>query len=421
MPGRVPRRLRRPRLPPATLRDDERQRFQAFFGSVREDLEASFDGALRLLVEALLQAPGFVYHLEVGDAAAAADGRAPLTPWELASRLSYFLWGTMPDPALLAAAASGALLEGAELEAQVDRLLDDERGHSHLRTFFSQWLGLENLPDLTKDAQQFPEFDADLAATMRASTEALIDSVLWDGDARLGTLLDSRTQFVDARLAGLLGVPGDFDETLQAVEIEDGRRPGLLSHPSILSFTAHPDQTSPVHRGLFVRSRLLCDEPPPPPPELVIEPLPLDPELTTRERLELAHVNPDCVGCHALMDPIGFGMEKYDAIGRWRTEENGKPIDDSGTLAGTDVDGRFDGLAELVERLSASSELSRCAEKQAMTFALGRAVASDEVCTLGSTLVESTPRQLDLLALVRAIALSDAFRSVRVEDASACD
>jgi hypothetical protein len=300
-------------------------------------------------------------------------------------------------------------------------MLADERGRRHLQTFFSQWLGLETLPDLTKDAQQFPEFDAELAATMRASTEALIDDVLWEGDARLGTLLTSRTQFVDARLGKLLEVPGALGDQLQPVEITDGRRPGLLSHPSILAFTAHPDQTSPVHRGLFVRSRLLCDEPPPPPPELMVEPLDPDPDLTTRERLELSHVNPDCAGCHSLMDPIGFGMEKYDAIGRWRVEENGKPIDDAATLLGTDVDGPFVGLGELVERLSTSVELSRCAEKQAMTFALGRAVANDEVCTLGADLVAATPRELDVLALLRTIALSDAFRSVRAPDAATCD
>lgn len=405
------------------LGGDERARYQAFFAGVREDLDLGFVGATRMLVEAMLQSPGFAYHLERGDgdAATVGDGRAPLTAWELASRLSYFLWGSMPDAELFDAAASGALLEDEALGAQIDRLLADERGQAHLRSFFSQWLALESVPSLLKSEEMFPEFDAELRASMQASTEALIADVLWSGDARLGTLLTSPTQFVDARLAELLEVPGTFGDTLQAVEIEGGRRPGILSHPSILAFTSHPDQTSPVHRGLFVRSRLLCDEPPPPPPELVVQPLPLDPTLTTRERLELTHVSPDCAGCHSLIDPVGFGMEKYDAIGRHRSIENGKPIDDSGTLSSTDVDGEFVGLGELVARLAGSAELSRCTEKQAMTFALGRSVDGDEVCTLGDALVEAAPADLDLLALMRAIALSDAFRSVRVDDANACE
>lgn len=403
------------------LRDEERSRYHDLFTRTRTELSLGFPGGVRLVTEAMLQSPIFAYHVEIGADVEPLDSVVPLTPYELASRLSFFLWGTMPDAALFAAAEAGELDTAEGVGAHVDRMLTGDTGKAHIRSFFVQWLGLETVTEIDKDPALFPTFDAEAAAAMRASSEAFLDEVMWEGDGLYSTLLTSPVSYVSAPIAGILGVSGDFGPTLERVELDASKRPGFLSHPAILALTSHPNQTSPVHRGLFVRSRLLCGAPPPPPPELMVGPIPLDPSKTTKERLEQHAADVTCAGCHQLMDPIGLPMENYDAIGQYRETENGKPIDNSGEIVGSDVPEPFNGIAGLAERLAESTEAAVCAERQMMTFALGRKIAGDEVCTLGESFVEATPGELDFRQLARAIATSDSFRFLRVTDRSACE
>jgi hypothetical protein len=402
------------------LTEDERSRLQALYDKARSEHALQYPGGIRLVTEALLQSPAFAYHVEIGMDVAAENGAVPLTGHEMASRLSYFLLGTMPDEELFQAAESGALGTEAGVAAQVDRLLDMDAGKAHVGGFFRQWLGLADVGELTRSTDQFPTWTDETAASMRASTEMFLDDVMWNGDGLYSTMLTSPVSYVNGPLAQVLGLEGSYGSDFERVELPAGERPGILSHPSILARTSHSNQTSPVHRGLFVRSRMLCGAPPPPPPELMVNPLPLDPGLTTRERLEEHVKNETCQGCHKYMDPIGLAIEKYDAIGAHREEENSKPIDASGQIVESDVDEPFDGLAGLTDRLAASNDAAVCAERKMMTFALGRDLVKGELCWLGDDYMDATPDELDFRELARAIATSQPFRMVRKPDTTEC-
>lgn len=397
------------------LTSEEREGYHALFEMARDEHERPFQGAIRIVVEAMIMSPSFGYHYEIGNGEADADGRVALTGYEIASRLSYFLWGTMPDAVLFDAARTGAL-DGVEgIEEQVARMLADPRADDALSRFLSHWLDVAAVSGLNRDPAFFPDFSPEVAAAMRVSLEAALVQLLAD-DGTLGDLLTSPEHHVDATLAPYFGV--EHDGPMEAMSLPE-QRPGILSHPGVLALGAHPDQTSPVHRGLYVLERLLCDSPPPPPPELEVNPLPMDPSLTTRERLEQHVADPTCAGCHQFMDPIGLAMESYDAVGRFRTHENGKPIDTSGELFGVDVKGDFDGLGGLVDKLVASQDVSLCAQRQLMRFAFGREVEDDEVCTLGTTLYETDPDGLRFRDVVLGIATSDAFRRIHLD--TTCD
>lgn len=345
--------------------------------------DAPFAGGIELMIRTALQSPSFLYRFEFGGAARPGEKLVPLSQHELAARLSYFLWGSMPDDRLAAAADGGQLATTEQLAAQARLMLADRRARPAVAEFYRQWLGLGALDGVVKDAAAYPAFTEELRAAMRAETPAFVEHLLWTGDRRLATLFTAPFGFGSAPLAGLYGVTAPGGAATAMLPLPAAQRSGVLTQAGVLTVHALPDQSSPVARGKFVRERMLCQEPPPPPPDLNVTPPEVDPTKPTRERFAAHTASAACSVCHQLMDPIGFGFEGYDGIGRFRTSDGGKPVDDSGWVAQSrDIDGNFRGARELGDKLAASAEVRDCVATQWFRYAFGRFDGAGDDCSL---------------------------------------
>ena len=362
------------------------------------------------VLEAFLQSPFFLYRVEMG-ADEVSDKAVRLDDWEMASRLSYLLWGSMPDEDLFDAAAAGELSTREEVEAQARRMLDDPRARKMARHFYEQWLGYDQLDVVAKDPGVFVEYDENVAALQRQEVETFIDHVLWEDDASLQTLLTAPYTFVDADLAAFYGVEGVQGSEFVMASDPEVAHTGLLTMGGLMSVHAKTNSTSPVARGLFVRSHLLCQYPPPPPDDVDLTPPEPDPNATTREQYAQHREDPACSGCHELMDPLGFGLENFDGVGRWRTTENDKPIDATGVLVGTnEADGPFDGPRELADRLLQSEEVRQCVARQWFRYAYGRTESKEaDACTLTQIDAQFEESGNDLRELLIDLTQTDAF------------
>ena len=412
-----PRMFRRP------MTDDERERYVELFEGSFEDtgnLDDDFIVALAVAVQAMMQAPAFLYIIEHGEGEAQAEpGEViPLTSWELASRLSYLLWDSMPDDVLLAAAEDDALRTPEQIKAQVRRMLEAEPARAAVRGFHRQWLRFDDLLDETKDAATHPQWSQDLLDAAYEQLGRFVEASIFDGEGTVAALLTSHEFPVDARLASLLGVSVS-GEGWETIALPPEQRRGVLTLPGILAAQAHPVDPSPVLRGVFIRDRILCAPLPPPPDEVDAIPPADDPSepKTNRDRYEQHSTDPECAGCHSLIDGIGFPFEHYDAIGAFRTEDRGFPIDASGELvAAGDADGAVDGPMELVDRLAGSTTVQHCVATQWFRYAFARDAEADgpDTCTtddLQTALAESGG---DIRELLVQIALSDGFRQRRI-------
>jgi hypothetical protein len=328
------------------------------------------------------------------------------------------LWGSTPDEGLLTAAAQGQLTQPADLEREARRLLGDARAHEVTAAFHAGWLGLARLDELDKDRVVYPAFDAPLRDALRTETARFIDEVIWNHEGTLSALLSARYTFVNAALADFYGVayPGGGGGDFVQVGLGSANRAGLLTQASILAVYAKGNQSSPVHRGRFVREQLFCTTPPPPPSNIEIRPPTLDPRLTTRERFATHAADPFCATCHTMLDPIGFGFEHYDGIGHWRQAESGLAIDAHGELTGTDSDGSFNGAIELADRLAGSPEVQRCYVTQWFRFGYGRGETSADSCTLGALMDAAAAKGGDVRELMVALTQTDAFRYRRAQE-----
>jgi hypothetical protein len=373
-----------------------------------------FASSIEIVIAAVLQSPRFLYRVELGGEG--TQDRVPLTSFELASRLSYFLWQTMPDEELFAAAESGELADPEHVADQARRMLADPRAHVGLRNFFDQWLHVRELEHVTKSETAYPTFDESLAASMAEETRRFVDDVLWNGDARLETLLTADYTFVNSELALLYGVE-DPGSGWKKVSLDPTQRSGLLTHAGLMTVLSGADQSSPVHRGAFIRENVLCQMLPPPPENLVVVPPDPDPNLSTRERYAQHTADPACATCHQLIDPIGFGFEHYDAIGRYRTKDSGFPVDASGSIVETtDANGAFVGVPELAQKLVQSQDVQQCVARQFFRFALGRIETEGDGCVLEGIYDDFRSKGGDLRELIVAIVQSDAFRQrARIE------
>jgi hypothetical protein len=386
------------------LSSAERDHLKKVFSDERT---TGFAEGAQAVVEVMLLSPQFLYRVESGVPVAGADYQR-LSPYEMASRLSYTLWGTMPDQALFAAADAGKLGTRAEIAAQARRLIDDPRATEMVTGFAGQWLQLDKLADADKDVTVYKTYKPELLGLFQQETEAFVQNV-WKADAKLSTLLTANYTFVNGPLAQFYGISGVTGPDFQKVPAEAGRRAGLLTQASLLAANAAPDQSSPVHRGVFVREQLFCNELPPPPPEVNANPPMLDPKQTTAERFAAHRADPSCASCHNLIDPIGLGFENFDGIGLWRTMEGAKPVDARGNILGTDVAGPFNGALELASKLASSKDVSSCMVTHWFRFGNGRDVASDDACTM-ETLSGSFARSGgSLRELLLAMVQTDAF------------
>jgi hypothetical protein len=400
------RALRRP------LIAEESAGLLELFRKVR--VEGDFAFGVQAVIAALLQAPSFLYRVELPPAGAAAGSVVPLGPYEISSRLSYFLLGTMPDRDLFAAAKAGKLATPADLEAQARRLLKDPRARDAANEFFGQWLSLANLDGQVKDAKLFPEFSETLRKAMREETTRFTSWALFDGDGKVDTLLTSPRSMVNAPLGKLYDVTAGADFAL--VDLPAGQRSGLLTHASLLTLTAHSDSTSPTRRGKFVLDQIMCQSPPPPPPNVDFKLPPPKPGQTARERFAAHTANPTCAACHLLIDPVGFGFESYSAIGKFQATDGGKPVDASGDIRGSvDLDGPFVGVVALGRKLVASAQVRRCLVQQWFSYAQGRPDEAGDAASVAAALELFAGSGSNVRELMVALVKTDAFRSRLVE------
>lgn len=364
---------------------------------------------IQTAIEAILQSPAFLYREELGVVPASDAEPATLTPYEVASELSFFLTGTMPDDQLLAAAREGRLATREDLRREAVRLFQVPGTRGNLRQFLHQWLATNRLPTVTKDRAYYPSFTPALAGSMFTELNLFFDEILWNRSASLRELFTSNASFADDRLGGLYGVsagPGFGPVLLDAQQ-----RKGILTRAGYLTVHSATSHSSPVERGVFLRQALLCTQLPPPPPDVLQRSMmeQADPSKTTRERFSAHSTDPFCHSCHQYIDPVGFGFEEFDAVGAFRATENGKPIDDSGTLLGTqDADGDFRGAGELAERLLTSRQFQDCVVTQMFRFAMGAAETSDDREILARLSDQFTVDQ-PLFDLVLAIVESPLF------------
>jgi hypothetical protein len=362
---------------------------------------------VQLVIEAMLQSPSFLYRVEV--ATAGADPVVRLDGWQLATRLSYFLWGTMPDGALFAAAAAGELDDDASVEAHARRMLDDPQAEETVQRFFAAYLELDRLEGLQKDPALFPGFEDGIAELFRRETEAFVREVVVDGDGSLVTLFTAPWSMMNAELAAWYGVSGPSGDAFERVELDPVHHAGLFTQGSVTAPRARTYETSPVHRGMFIRGTVMCGIVPDVPEDLDITLPPPDPDATTRERFAQHRADPYCASCHSQLDPLGFAFEHFDAAGRFRATENDIPIDASGALTASDADGTFDNGRELAGMLVASPRTQSCFVERWFPQAYGRPPSTQDVCALDAVVARFRDNAFDVRELVVALVLSETF------------
>jgi hypothetical protein len=349
--------------------DSDLQPLLDFFRAGRAD--GSFDVGIERALMRLLTSPSFLFRSERGMATASANTLARLTDLELASRLSFFLWSSIPDDTLRQAASGGRLNAPAATDVQVRRMLADPRSEALAANFAGQWLYLRNLQNILPIVDDYPDFDDDLRQAFKRETELLFDAVLRENRSVL-ELLTADFTFVNERLARHYGIPDVYGSTFRRVAVKDEARRGLLGQGSILTVTSNANRTSPVRRGKWILENIIGTAPPPPPPNVPAltdnkdRPAPV----SMREQMEQHRANPACASCHRLMDPLGFALENFDAVGGWRIKDGSTLIDSRVDLAsGASVEGP----AGLRRALAARPELfARTVTEKLLTYALGR-------------------------------------------------
>ena len=383
----------------------------AFFGDGAA--EGGFDAGLTLAIKRLLVAPEFLFRVEQDPAGIAPGTVYALSDLSLASRLSFFLWSSIPDDELLALAEAGRLREPGVLEAQVGRMIADPKADAFVENFAGQWLYLRNLDAIVPVQSNFPDFDDTLRQGLRRETELFFAEILRDDRSAID-LLDADFTYMNERVATHYGFPGIKGSHFRRVELAaDSPRRGLLGHGSILAVTSYPDRTSPVIRGKWVLENLLGTPPPNPPPDVpgLVSTDGAGSVISMRERLAVHRENPSCASCHALMDPIGLGLENFNAIGQWRTlGDAGERIDPAGTLPdGT----HFTGVDELKAALMESDLFLLTLTEKLMTYALGRGVEYHDMPYVREIVREAAAEDHRLSALIAGVVDSVPFRMRR--------
>jgi hypothetical protein len=368
------------------------------------------DGVERGLVR-ILTDPEFLFRVERDPSGARGNAPYRINDFELASRLSFFLWSSIPDDQLLDAAAKGRLSDPAVFEQQVRRMLADDRAHALLNNFFGQWLLVRNMATVRPDPKAFPEFDENLRLAFQKETELFLASQLRD-DRPISDILAANYTFVNQRLAQHYGIPNIYGTHFRRVTLPDGERAGLLSQGSVLTVTSYADRTSVVLRGKFILESILGTPPPPPPP--VVPPLEnTKVEGSLRQRMEQHRSNPVCANCHAQIDPMGFALENFDGVGKWRTIDGNVAIDASGALPdGT----KFNGPAAFRQALLQHNDafMSTLTEKL-LTYALGRGLESYDMPTVRSIIRSTAAEGNTWSTLILNVTRSLPFQMRRTE------
>jgi len=386
----------------------------AFYQSGRA--ERDFDFGIEKALRALLVSPDFLYRVEQDAKGAAGGGVYRISDWDLASRLSFFLWSSVPDDQLLDLAEKGKLKDPAVLDQQIHRLLDDPRSDSLVSNFAGQWLYIRGLADVKPDPDEFPEFDESLRQSFQTETELFFRSVLRE-DRSVLDLLDANYTYLNQRLAEHYGIPNVYGSQFRRVELTDPNRGGLLGQGSLLTVTSYPNRTSVVQRGKWILDNLLGSPPPTKPPDVPdLEAKAKDGrKLTMREAMELHRSNAICASCHARMDPIGFSLENFDGVGKWRDSEGGTKIDASGKLPGNV---QFTGPAGLKKLLVSNykEQFEDTVTEKLLTYALGRGLEYYDKPSVRSIMREAAKDNFRMTALITAIVKSEPFQMRRTPE-----
>jgi mono/diheme cytochrome c family protein len=380
-------------------------RLVAIVQSITDD-GGSLEEGIASALQAILVSPHFVFKVEQRRSPEGNSEYASIDAFELATRLSYFLWSSMPDDPLLQRALSGELLRKEVLEQEAMRMLQDRRSNAMVENFAGQWLTLRKLDQFRPDPQRFPQWNDQIRSLLQRETLTFVAGVMREDQSVL-TLLDADFTYVNEELAKYYGIPGIQGEQFRKVSVRDLPRRGLLTQGAILAVTSNPTRTSPVKRGKWILDNLLNQSPPAAPPgvpELEKGPL----QGTLRQRMEQHRVDPACAGCHQLMDPLGFALENYDATGKWRTTEEGAPIDASGQLPNGVI---VRNAGELIQHLKKEQgdAFLRCLTEKMLTYATGRGMEYFDRCAVDQISARVKSDEYRFSRLVREIVLSDPF------------
>jgi hypothetical protein len=380
------------------------QRIMSFFETGRRN--GNFESGIQAAIQRILSSPQFLFRIERDPSPGVAHR---ITDIELASRLSFFLWSSIPDDRLIQLASNGSLSRPAVLEAEVRRMLSDAKSAALIENFAGQWLRLRNLRNFSPNSDLFPDFDDNLRLAFERETELLFDSVVRE-DRSVLDLMRADYTFVNERLARHYGIPGIYGSQFRRVPVSDPARQGLLGQGSFLAVTSHAERTSPVLRGKWILENILGMTVPPPPPNVppLKERTNGEKPRTMRDQMAEHRANPACANCHKVMDSIGFSLENFDAVGAWRSAEANAPIDATGELAdGTKVNG----IVELRAALMKNPELftSTMTEK-ILTYALGRGIDYHDMPAVRSIVRSAAPGGYRFSSVVMGVVKSMPFQ-----------
>ncbi len=401
----MPKVYRRP------LTTTETAHFMTLYQTGRSTLALGFNDTIGVLLEAALQSPGFLYHWELDPGSAIKSGAVvQLGNYELANRLSYFLWGSMPDPTLMSAAAMGQLLDPANVETQVRRMLSDAKASDTFVDFFTDWLDINNLASAPKDANVYPMYNDALVTAMTSEVTSLVTGIMTGSGTRLfSDLITGSNSYANQALATLYGVTGVTGTALKPVTLNPAQRKGLLTTAGWLATTGDAAESNPPRRGKAIYTKFLCGLMPPPPAAV---PPPADPSTggTLRQRME-THDKNDCAkGCHGIIEPFGFAFEEYGGIGEYRTTDNNSPVDSTGSLV---LDGQtrtYSNAPDLVTLLASSNQVQQCFTTQWLRYSLGRGETDADQASINAAMSKFMAANGDVRELIVGLTTSRTFR-----------
>jgi hypothetical protein len=387
--------------------------FQALYQAGRTTLALDFTGAIDLLIEEMLQSPGFLYHWEEGPSKTVHDTTNPnviqLDPYAVASRLSYYLTSTMPDQTLLAAAAAGQLSTAAQIGAQAQRLLQSSNASAAVQNFFEQLFQVTNLPSVSKDPTAYPNYDGTLVTAMDAEFRAFFSSNVLKGSGLFSDLFTSKSTVVNQELAKVYGLTGVTGTAMQPVTL-DANRSGFLTMPAFLAVNGASNDSNGIYRGHAVFMQALCNALTPPANVMIPTPPPPMPGQTMRQVLDVHGQQACAKGCHSLMDPLGFAFENYDGIGQYRTTDNGSPVNSVVTVSLDGATLTVNNGVELASLLSTSSAARQCFATQWVRYAVGRPDTADDAASIGDAYAAFAAKNFNVRDLLVGIAASRTFR-----------
>ncbi|MFT5358471.1 MAG: hypothetical protein ACI9KE_005709 [Polyangiales bacterium] len=384
---------------------DETDALIAVFNVIAGEFDTR--SGVRAVIESILQSPFFLYRVEIP--AMDAGPIVRLTGYEVATRLSFLLLQTSPTDELLARAEAGELDTDEGVETVARELLDDAQASAAIESFFHHYLELDKLDGLTKDTETFPDYNEEIGRLFEAETEAFVAEILANEDGDWRELLTADWTMMNGALSEYYRLGDVTGDEFVRVPLDGRYHSGLITQGSITATRGRSDSTDPVHRGMFVRAKLLCGTIPDVPEGLQIEAPDPDPTLTYREQLEEHRANEECAVCHRLMDPLGFSMEFFGGDGRFREDDNGLVIDATGEILGSDSNGTFDGVPELAERVIASQEAQACFGEAFFEFGAGRALSDEDGCSLQSMLGSFSEGEFDIRELIIGLTQTEAF------------